>query len=257
MAVNVWVMPWWIDRGQTGNKFCSFCLPGKESLALSSSSLPFHEDDYWWYPNKQHPLLPCSNIFRHTCHSICSVSSVCCSDSNVKSFWGGVTSIFVGIFCIVWTFSPKGKCVHFRCYGTVWQFCHNVMHQRMLRSVNNSRKRRTQLPCNTERYTCKEFSLFCKVPTPNHQKVHWWKQVELSKHLKGQLGLPVSDEKCVFVINRVERRRRKARRWEQNCVSLVKSRSRTAKWFTCQINHVLYSLNLDPCLYVYLAEKDL
>ena len=116
LAVNVWVMPWWIDRGQTGNKFCSFCLPGKESLALSSSSLPFHEDDYWWYPNKQHLLLPCSNIYRLTCHSICSVSGECCSESNVNSFWGSDTSISVGIFCIVWTFSPKWECVHFRCY---------------------------------------------------------------------------------------------------------------------------------------------
>ena len=116
LAVNVWVMPWWRDRGQTGNKFCSFCLPGKESLALSSSSLPFHEDDYWWYPNKQHPLLPCSNIYRLTCHSICSVSGECCSESNVNSFWGSDTSISVGIFCIVWTFFPKGECVHFRCY---------------------------------------------------------------------------------------------------------------------------------------------
>ena len=162
LAVNVWVMPWWRDRGQTGNKFCSFCLPGKESLALSSSSLPFHEDDYWWYPNKQHPLLPCSNICRHTCHSICSVSSVSCSESNVNSFWGGDTFISVGIFCIVWTFSPKGKCVHFRCYGTVWQFCHNVMHHRMLWSVNNSRKRRTQLPCIQKEIRARSFHCFAK-----------------------------------------------------------------------------------------------
>ena len=204
-----------VDRPRTDWQQILHFLPSRKGvLGTLILFFAFHEDDYWWYPNKQHPLLPCSNICRNTCHSTCSVSIVSCSESNVNSFWGGDTFISVDIFCIVWTFSPKGKSVHFRCYGTVWQFCHNVMHHRMLWSVNNSRKRRTQLPCNTERNMCKEFLLFCKLPTPNHQQVYGWKQVELSKQLKGQLGRPVSDKKCLFVINRAERCRRKPRRRE-------------------------------------------
>ena len=112
--------------------------------------------------DKYQVCLPYSKICRHTCHSICSVSGVCCSECNVNIFWGGDTSISVGIFCIVGTFSPKGKCVHFRCYGTVWQFCHNVMHHRMLWSVNNSRKRRTQLPCIQKEIRARSFHCFAK-----------------------------------------------------------------------------------------------
>ena len=152
-----------VERPRTDwQQILQFLPSRKGSLALSSSSLPFHENDYWWYPNKQHPFLPYSNLCRHTCHSICSVSSVSCSESNVNSFWGGDTFISVGIFCIVWTFSPKGKSVHFRCYGTVWQFCHNVMHHRMLWSVNNSRKRRTQLPCIQKEIRARSFHCFAK-----------------------------------------------------------------------------------------------